>query len=323
MSNKKFKNAEEFAAACEQFFKSHPDAPIVQDIECLDLIMKKVYAEQILAGTKKLEFREYKDFYVKRLIDPDMFDYIRSHIDDDNVVMFCSDIRQVKKIHFHDYNKSWYLDIECDFNDVFSINKKDIEYLQKKYGCHDYDDDLKRMEVMAVPQNERPYLFYFVCGKVLGTNLDVKPKDDECVDICGGIKYDVTGKFKKWMKEAEETANKDIITFKVSKEEYNSIVSGQVGVFEKEIKSNKVSQYFKTDEKGNVIFIKGVPQFRRYDAIQFTNKENSYTCLINNADLLFLDGESGEMISYTELEAEENNCTEGVIAYTLGEEVKQ
>ena len=69
-----------------------------------------------------------------------------------------------------------------------------------------------------------------------------------------------------------------------------------------------------------MVFINGVPQFRRYDAIQFTNKENSYTCLINNADLLFLDGE--DMISYSELEDEEFDCTEGVISYALGEEVK-
>lgn len=67
--NLNFKTAEEYATARDEFFKSHPDAPIAKDVECLSLIMRREYAEQILAGTKKLEFRSYSDFYVKRLSD--------------------------------------------------------------------------------------------------------------------------------------------------------------------------------------------------------------------------------------------------------------
>ena len=164
-----FKNAEEYAAAFEQFFESHPEAPMARDIECLNLIMKREFAEQILAGTKKLELRAYSKHYVSRLIDKEVSDYIQMHIDNDEVMAFCNDIRQVKRIHFHNYDNSWFLDVECEFNDVFSITKKDIEFLQNEYGCHDYDDDLKRFE--AVKAEDRPWVFYFVCGKILGTNL--------------------------------------------------------------------------------------------------------------------------------------------------------
>ena len=314
----KFKNIEEFAAARAKFFESHPDAPVAQGIECLDLIMKKEYAEQILAGTKKLEFREYKPFYIKRLIDPAVSEYIDEHIDEDDTLTFCNDVRQVKTIHFHDYNKSWFLDIECSFNDAFCIAQEDIKMIQEKYGCHDFDADLKRMEAMNVPIEERPWIFYFVCGKVLDTNLEVKPKKEEYVEICGGE----TIVSPESLKKVKDASNKDIITFKVSKDEFNSIVSGQVGVFEKEIKPSKISTYFKTDEKGEVIVINGVPQFRKYDAIQFTNKDNSYTCLINNADLLFMTDPSYDLISYSELEEDEFDCTEGVIAYALGDEIK-
>ena len=167
----KFKNIEEFAAARAKFFESHPDAPVAEDIECLNLVMKCEYAEQILAGTKKLEFRDYKPFYIKKLIDPDVADYVQEHIDDDEVLTFCNDIRQVGKIHFYNYNRSWYLDVEVTFNDAFCINKMDVERLQKQYGCHDFDDDLKQMEATKVPDEERPWLFFFVCGKVLGTDL--------------------------------------------------------------------------------------------------------------------------------------------------------
>ena len=167
--SKNFKTAEEFAAAHEQFFESHPEAPIAKDVECLNLIMRKEFAQQILEGTKKVEFRSYSDHYQKRLIDRDVADYIRTHIDNEEVLTFCNDIRQVKRIHFHNYSNSWFLDIECTFNDVFSITKRDIEYLQKEYGVHDFDDDLKYFESINEPN--RPYMFFFVCGKVLGTNL--------------------------------------------------------------------------------------------------------------------------------------------------------
>jgi len=166
-----FKTAEEYAAACEKFFETHPDAPEAEEIECLNLIMRKEYAEQILRGEKPLEFRDYSDFYIKRLIDKKVNDYISAHVEEDEVFMFCNDVKQVQKIHFHNYNNSWFLDIECDFNDVFSITKHDIEFLQNKYGVHDFDEELERYEKANV--KERPWLFYFVCGKVLDTNLKV------------------------------------------------------------------------------------------------------------------------------------------------------
>lgn len=164
-----FNSAEEYAKAYEQFFESHPEAPIARDVECLNLIMKREFAEQILAGTKKLEFRSYSEHYIKRLIDPEVSEYIKLHIDDDETMMFCNDIRQVKKIHFHNYNNSWYLDVECDFNDAFCINDADVKHLQDVYGCHDYDDELKRMNAMKL--ENRPWIFFFVCGKVISTNL--------------------------------------------------------------------------------------------------------------------------------------------------------
>lgn len=164
-----FNNQEEYAAAREEFFKNHPDAPEAKEIESLSLIMRREYAEAILKGKKPLEYRDYSKFYISRLIDKDVSNYIGAHINDDEIVMFCNDIRQVKKIHFHDYNNSWFLDIECDYNGLFSITKKDIEFLQKQYGAHDYDKDLARFERLKI--KNRPFLFYFVMGKVIDTNL--------------------------------------------------------------------------------------------------------------------------------------------------------
>ena len=40
----------------------------------------------------------------------------------------------------------------------------------------------------------------------------------------------------------------------------------------------------------------------QYDAIQFINKDDSYTCKIDNADVVLMDEEYGNLIPYSELE---------------------
>ena len=166
-----FKTVDEYVKAYEEFFKKHPDAPQTEDIECLNLIMKKEYATQIIEGTKKLEYRAYSDFYEKLLIDKRVSEYLMDNIDNDEVVTFCNDVRQVKKIHFYSYSNTWYLDVEVDYNDVFSLVKRDIEMLHENYGVHDYDEEYMMYEKMGVPENERPWIFYFSISKVLDTNL--------------------------------------------------------------------------------------------------------------------------------------------------------
>ncbi len=91
-----FKTEEEYVAARQRFFETHPEAREARDVECLNLIMRREFAEQILNGTKKLEFRAYSNHYVSRLIDKEVSEYISRHIKDDEVLAFCNDIRQVK-----------------------------------------------------------------------------------------------------------------------------------------------------------------------------------------------------------------------------------
>ncbi len=310
----KFKTDEEFIAAREKFFESHPEAPKAEEIDCLNLIMRKEFAEQIIAGTKKLEFRNFSEFYVNRLIDKKVNEYINQHIDDDEVVVFCNDIRQVQKIHFHNYNNSWFLDVECTFNDAFSVIPSDIEFLQNQYGVHDFDELLKMYEEAG--EKQRPFFFYFVCGKVVDTNLVVKPKEDEYVEICGG-KIIMDPICDEMVKGDEDT---NILKFKVSKNTFKDIVSGHMGVFTKEITPKNLSMFFITEEKGTVKEINGIPQLRSYDAIQFTNKEDSYTCQINNADVVLMDEENGNLIPYSELE-DDIDYTDCMIAYDLGDKM--
>ena len=180
------------------------------------------------------------------------------------------------------------------------------------------------------PQDEsKPYMIYyhfgveapwFVAQFYFGKKIDEGTYDDS-FEICGGIKY-VSPELINNLKNSEDSK---FLSFKVDKEDFDSIVNGSKRYFTKEITSKNQNQFFITDDKGKVKFINGVPQFRRYDAIQFSNKYKSYTCQINDADIAFII--DNEVVYYSEMDDEEKkdntNLTDGLISYNLGEEVKE
>lgn len=157
----------------EAFFEEHPDCPRPKPIECLNLIMRREYAEEILAGTKKVEIRSYSQHYADRLYDKDVLAYEDKYWDDELMRMqifdFTDSVRAVKKIHFHNYNNSWFLDVECIDNNTVIVNDEQVRYLQEEYDCHEFDDELK--ELNKCNADVRPMFFYFAVGRILSTNL--------------------------------------------------------------------------------------------------------------------------------------------------------
>ena len=155
------------------FFEQHPDCPRPKPIECLNLIMRREFAEEILAGTKKVEIRSYSQHYVDRLYDKDVLAYEDKHWDDEvmrmQMIDFNDSVRAVKKIHFHNYNNSWFLDVECVDNNTVLLVDEQVKYLQTEYGCHDFDEELERLNRRNA--EERPMYFFFAVGRILDTNL--------------------------------------------------------------------------------------------------------------------------------------------------------
>lgn len=169
----KFADKAVFDAARKKFFEEHPDCPKPKPVECLNLIMRREFAEEILAGTKRVEIRSYSQHYCDRLYDKDVLDYEDAHWDDEVMRMqmldFNDSVRAVKKIHFHNYNNSWFLDVECIDNNTVLLVDEQVGYLRDEYGCHDFDEELARLDKRNA--NERPIYFYFAVGRVLGTDM--------------------------------------------------------------------------------------------------------------------------------------------------------
>jgi hypothetical protein len=152
-----------------EFRAKYPDYVEPQPIECLNLIMKKQFAQQILNGEKKLEFRAMSEHYANRLTDDKVNSFINAHAGEEEFEEvwgeFVQIVRPVKKIHFHNYNNSWYLDVECKSNDVVCAVRSDIEYLNEKFGCHELDELCNQLDTRK--EQNRPVFYYFECGEVL------------------------------------------------------------------------------------------------------------------------------------------------------------
>ena len=168
-----FNDTDFFEQCRKEFFEAYPDCPRPKPIECLDLVMRKEFAKEIIAGTKTVEIRSYSDFYCNRLYDKVVSAYEEAHWDDQLMRMMMIDfndsVRAVKTIHFHDYGKTWFLDVECIDNNTVLVNNEQVSFLQEEYDCHEFDEILA--ELNAENATERPIFFYFAVGKVLGTNL--------------------------------------------------------------------------------------------------------------------------------------------------------
>lgn len=152
-------------------------------------------------------------------------------------------------------------------------------------------------------------------------NNDFK-SEEEYVEFCGGK----TISCSEVLKRVKETPNNNIITFRVSKEIFNDIVSGRQRTFEKEITLGKEGLYCLMNEDGTMKEINGIVQIRKYDAVQFINKIGTYTCKIENADVVFSEvGESDPIKSYNTkiVDGEYYDFESASIVYYLGDEIKK
>lgn len=165
MNYKDIKTKEEFEKAKAEYMAKNPALHDAKPIECLNLLLRKEFAMQILNGVKKVEFRAFSEHYIERLIDNDVDNWMLEHIDDEEAMFFANHVRPVKKIHFHNYNNSWTLDVECSYNDYAAPCKKDVEYLNKKWDCHELDAMCNDFDKKKA--SNRPMFFYFVLGDVL------------------------------------------------------------------------------------------------------------------------------------------------------------
>ena len=176
MSKYKNMSDREYFLAMDEFMTRY-NAPQCEPIKQLDLLLSREEADEILQGERKVVVRPFNKQYIESLTDHHVDEWMIAHRDSFGMDMeafneFMCATRPVEKIHFHDAQNTWYIDVTCWENALVSVNHKNIQDLNDRFGCKDLNRLFMKVANGKDVHSEPPLYYYFAIGDVIGTERE-------------------------------------------------------------------------------------------------------------------------------------------------------
>lgn len=132
-----------------------------KEYEAYDLVMRRENAQAIIDGKKQVEIRSFNSHYMGLFYDKEK----RKSFDASDMSAE-EPFKDIKFVRFHNYNYSWYLDVQIDEIGSVILDKEGIGGLQEDFNFHELDDELERYK--DTPADEIPLVFYLHIKKIVG-----------------------------------------------------------------------------------------------------------------------------------------------------------
>lgn len=160
---------DEMDSVYDEFVKQHPDFPQPRLIDRLDLVMRKAMAKEIVDGKKKVEYRRATPHYVKRLEDQESIAWL-NRLDTPAPDIAQLYLRMVDILHFHNYNNSWTLDVECEGVFILPLDINSGIFVKEVYGDDEYLKEAQALEAEGVKEEDRPWFYVFALGEIVNSH---------------------------------------------------------------------------------------------------------------------------------------------------------
>ena len=101
--------------------------------------------------------------------------WIEAHSEDrsipDEEYFLADPVRQVKAIHFYDYNGTWSLDVSVNETGIIALTDEGIRILHERFGNYEMDENYEICKANGIPETERPLYFYFSIERIISSIL--------------------------------------------------------------------------------------------------------------------------------------------------------
>lgn len=179
-----------------------------EQLECIALPLRRIFAEQILSGEKTMETRNEGTFIERLVIDQEAREHndricakiplkVLENMTAEDIEKYgiLDEVKQIEAIHFYDRAKgAWHLYVLVDDNGFARLTPKDIrDAIPEEYDFHEYDEFAKeyadKVENDEWTIDDVPCIYWFHISGIISS----RGLERHITDVNPDTKVNITG----------------------------------------------------------------------------------------------------------------------------------